>query len=50
MYYEIRHKRRVESFKSFIDSLPYRNHDYLKNGIEKLSIREIDDLELLILS
>jgi hypothetical protein len=48
--YETRRKIRVEQFKKFIDSLPYRNHDYLKQAVENWTIDQIDQLEQLILS
>lgn len=49
--YGYKHRDKVNELISFIDSLTYRNHDYLKeNNYSDWSIREIDDLILLIQS
>ena len=49
--YSRTHTDKVNELISFIDSLPYRNHDYLKeNNYSDWSIREIDYLILLIQS
>ncbi len=49
--YGYEHRGKVNELISFIDSLPYRNHDYLKeNNYSDWSICEIDNLILLIKS
>ena len=48
--YEYRKKLKVIEFNNFIDSLSYRNHDYLKNNIDEFSIHQIDYLMSLILA
>ncbi len=48
--YAYRKKRKIVEFNNFIDSLPYRIHDYLKNNIYELSICQIDELMSLILA